>query len=668
MRKEVSRKNASRQHILTVRYRVLLSLFLYGVWGLCAPGLFAGSFDLGQIVVTPLKVPVSGWSQSVHTDFVGADAFEEQFEYTVGEALGGMTGIDVIGGGRIGTASGGINIRGGQTRHTTYMFEGMKLYDPSNTSAYYVPSDFLTSGLEKIEVVKFPLSSLYGSSPVAGAVNFITKRPQGAPYISLTTMGGSHATSQETLELGGKVNGLSYLFNVARIDSDGISKAKEKNNNPEKDAYQNTNVTANLIYSEEDEFEVGMVFKGIMARAELDDDDNLDGIPEDDLDNISWNKEMAGVLYGEKKFNEYFSYRAQGGISSVYRRYRDDNAGGADEYTRGWYKGWTYQFSNHLKIDPVDGMTSIIGYDYTREKMDSYRYTFDYTWMFGFESDSPKEITDTKGWFFEQIFEPTEDITLDFSYRREDHAIFDEDSICKVSGSYRVGDAITLFASFGEGFKAPSLYQLYSANGNTALQPEESQTWEVGFDYEVNDKISLGAAYFHSNFRNLIDFVYTNPAFFVGQYLNAAKAESEGVEIKVDADINDRCSFAAGYTYLNGDQDFVDQDFVTIFKHSLIRMPVHKAFARLSYSVGKLTTSFDMRYVGKRIDRIWVGMFDEFVTMKAYLLGNLSFDYAVDEHTSLFLKVHNIFNKDYERIKGYQEEKLSLYAGARLRF
>ncbi|MBN2483309.1 MAG: TonB-dependent receptor [Candidatus Omnitrophica bacterium] len=624
--------------------------------------------SLGEIVVTPFRIPSSAYSQGIHLNVIDKDAFEKKQLFTVGESIMYTEGIDVVSGGTLGGTSAGVNIRGAQTRHTAYMFEGIKLYDPSNTSAYYVPSDFLVNGLEKIEVVKLPLSSLYGSSPMGGVINFIAKKPRTRPYVSLTTMGGSYSTQAENLELGGQVNRISYLFNFSRIDSRGTSQAKEKNNNPEKDAYQNTNLTFNLNYTEPEDIEMGFAFHGIHARRELDDDDNLDGIPEDDIDNLSWNNEFVGTVYVEKTLNDYISYRVQGGITSLYRKYRDDNAGGGDEYTQGWYRGQTYQFLNHFEVTPCDWTKVLIGYDYTREKMDGYRYTFDYTWMFGFESDSPKEIVDTKGWFSEVILTPAENVEFDFSYRRQDHPIFKAHSVFKTGVSYSPWDALTLSTSYSEGFKAPSLYQLYSTNGNTDLQPEESETWEVGFDLKCNDSVSLGVAYFHSNFRNLIDFVYTNPSLFIGKYLNAGKAESEGIEIKADAAFGEHLTLSAGYTYLNGDQDFVDQDFVTIFQHSLIRVPTHKAFLQLGWKLGKLNTYFDLLYAGKRIDRVWVGMFDEFVTMKSYLLGNLSFEYAVGEHNVVFFKINNLFDKDYERIKGYQQERISFYGGMKLNF
>jgi vitamin B12 transporter len=495
----------------------------------------------------------------------------------------------------------------------------------------------------------------------------MVKKPQEKPYVYLNSMGGSHDTQQESLELGGKLNNFSYLFNIIRLDTKGISKAKEKNNNPENDPYQDTNIILGLNYSDVDT-EAGLAIKGVHSRMELDDDDNVDGIPEDDLDNMSWNNEFFNTVYFTRTLNSYLKYRAQAGFTSIYRKNRDDNSSGTDEYTRSWYRGETYQAGNHFEFIPFDYYKLIGGFDYTKEKMDSYSYTFDYSYMFGYESDTPKTSMHTKGWFVEQVLTPQDKLEIDFSYRREKHPLFKYHSVVKGGAVYSLSQNLNLYFSYGEGFKAPSLYQLFSANGNSSLTPEKSKTWETGITHKLFDYLSYSASYFHSDFKNLIDFVYTNPSLYQGKYLNAAKAKARGVELKINIEPIKPLSLEAGYSYLNGKQDFVDDDYVTIFRHSSIRVPKHKAFLKGDWKIGNLTTHFDLLYVDKRTDRIWVGASDEFVTMKSYILGNLSFSYLLKNDIYLFANINNILDKDYERIKGYQEERTSFYAGVRCKF
>jgi len=620
------------------------------------------AIDLGRVVVTPLKTISSLRYHESQVVVIDEECLEDRGAYEVSEALNFIEGIDVIGAGQFQAQSLGVYIRGAQPRHTAYLFDGLKIYDPSNPSAFYMPYDFMTLGLEKIEAVKFPLSSMYGSSPLGGAINFIPKKPTQSPYIAINTGGGSHNTAQESLELGGQINGFSYLVNTTRIDTDGFSRAKEKNNNSENDNYQNTNITLNLNYSIPDDIEVGLSMKGIHSRSELDEDDNFDGIPEDDLDNIAWNNELFSTIHLKKRITPSIDYKIQGGFTNNYRKYKD----GAEDNMQSWYKGQTYQFSNHFELRPFDSLTSIVGFDYTREKMDSYLF------LNGSVSDFPKKTIHSKGFFIEQIFNPWEDLEIDFSYRNENHPYFDNHSVFKAGISYTLLENSDIYFSYGEGFKAPSLYQLYDPwRGNRNLAPEESKSWEVGVRHRFCDGFLASVTYFYSDFKNLIDFIFTNPACQQGSFVNVAKSKSRGIEAKIKATLFENLQLESGYSYLTGEQDFVDTDFVTVFHHSLIRVPKHKAFLKIGWEDEKFKAFFDCQYVGRRFDRIWVGTWpvnDLFVKMKPYFLGNLSLEYLVKEDTSVYLNIHNIFNRDYEQIKGFQEEKLSFYGGVKMKF
>ena len=134
-----------------------VALFLLGSVSLAG----ADDIFLDKIVVTPSRIEEAAGSSGGDTEVVSSSEIESSGAINIRDSLDYVNGLDVVGGGEFGSASQGVYIRGAQTRHTAYLFEGIKLYDPSNTSAYYVPSDFLTTGLSRIEVVKTPLSSLY---------------------------------------------------------------------------------------------------------------------------------------------------------------------------------------------------------------------------------------------------------------------------------------------------------------------------------------------------------------------------------------------------------------------------------------------------------------------------------------------------------------------------
>lgn len=627
--------------------------------------------ELDKIVVTPYRTEQVMGNNQEDIEVVGSKSLDIKDKLSFDDSVQGLNGVDAVGAGKFGSASEGLYIRGGLPRHTAYMLEGLKLYDPSNTSGYYVPSDFLVSGIQRIEITKMPLSSLYGSSPLAGVVNFFMKTPQGKPYVIYKQEAGSFSTVNEALEFGGKLHNTAYLFNVDRLDTKGFSKAMQKTN-PENDAYQNTNISMKLDYRPDENFEAGFVSRLINSRTENDDDDDYDGIPEDDLNNISHNSEFLSTAYLKSKLTDMLSYKIQAGTTSVYRRYQDDKDNDIknDNYVSSWYRGKTYQLMNHFEVTPAAYYKALVGFDYTEEVADSYRYDYSYAYASGFTSDFPKKSTYSKGIFIENILNPIEPLQVDFSYRLENSPIFKSHSVIKERIGYKLQDAGTeLYSSYSEGFKAPSLYQLFDpSRGNRNLKPEESKTWETGLVQPVGNKLSLSFCYFHSDFKNLVDFVYTNPTWWIGEYKNAAKAKSRGVEVGGDLKLSDHLRFKAGYTYTSGRQDFVDDDLVTIFKGKTLRIPTHKATFGMNWKDERFDAGFDLSFVGLRTDRIWVGTTDEFVKMKPYILGGFYYNYNILDNTTLFVKINNIFDQDYERIKGFQEESASFYGGVKVKF
>ncbi len=640
---------------------LLIALFL---WGL---NLYAQEpILLEKIVVTPYRIEDS---QSHQVDVLEQEYLEKKDKFSLADSFNFINGLDIVGGGRYGSNSLGMFIRGAQPRHTSFMLEGIKVYDPANPSGYYLPIDLSLVGLEQIEIVKGPLSALYGSSSVGGAINLLLKKPPEAGYFYLESKGGWPSLSQEIVEAGGRFKNLSYLFGFSRLDAQGLWRAKKKDN-PERDPYQNTNLLLHLNYNCDEDWELGLFSKASHSRLEIDDDDNWDGLVEDDLDNFSWNNELVNSFYLKQRLNPFLAYKVQFGHTSIFRRTQDEG----EEYVRDWYKGQTYQALTQLEINPFNFYKAVCGFDYTQEIVQSYANYSGWT-------SSMKETNNLKGFFWENIFTPLEGLKISNAYRREVNPLFKYHSAKRVELSYKIPYINnTLYFSYSEDFKAPSIYQLYSSSGNPNLRPETSKMWEWGCTQTLED-LELSFSYFHTDFRNLIDFVYLDPSVYLGRYENAAKAKSRGLEVKLLYRFGPSLRLKAGYTYLEGKQDFVDADMqggvlvsTDILRQSLIRIPKNKAFFELEGKLEKLEFNFGLSYFGKRRDRIFIfdsvnfDSFDEFVEMKPYLEGSIYVGYNLFKEAFIFLEVHNLWDKDYERIKGFQEQARSFYGGFRLRF
>jgi vitamin B12 transporter len=216
--------------------------------------------------------------------------------------------------------------------------------------------------------------------------------------------------------------------------------------------------------------------------------------------------------------------------------------------------------------------------------------------------------------------------------------------------------------TFGTGFKAPTLYQLFSPPlwgdpvGNKDLKPEKSKGWDFGIEQELlKNKVALGATYFRNDFKDLIQYE-------MGQgYINIAKAKTEGVELFLSVKPVDDLTVRVNYTYTDTEDKTTGE--------TLIRRPKNKIGLDLNYHfLNKGNVNIGVIYVGKRDDKDFSISPPRRVKLDQYTLVNLAASYDISKNFQLFGRVENLLDKDYEEVKGYGTPGLSIFGGIKLSF
>ena len=617
--------------------------------------VFAGAFTLtltvktlaqdvvlDKIVVTPSRIEESSEATGSSVSVVSDKNFEKRNLFTAEGNLRDGTGVDIAESGGLGGAT-SIFLRGSSPGQTRVMMDGVKLYDPSSTDASYDFAHLSVDNVERVEILRGPQSSLYGSDAMGGVINIITKKGTGRPKVSFITEGGSYYTSREALELNGENNGLHFALAASRLDSRGFSKAKEKNNNPEDDGYQNTNASLRLDYDIIPDLTLGLISHYLHARTETDDYDiNLDR-PVDDPNRINWDDEGFSSLFLDQKISDFYRHKLQLSYTRNYRRGKDDT----DEYERDWYQGETYQLDWQSELRPLDFDKVVLGANYLREEADSYY--FHNIWL---ETDTPKSTSNIKGAFIENKLNIVENLFLNAVYRIDDHSHFKGHDTYKFDVSYLIDKTDTRIKGlFGTGYKSPSLYQLSAPSmwgfpsGNPNLKPEESESYEIGIEQGIFKRIiSADVTYFHTNFDNLIDFV------FGSGYINLSKAMAQGIETNLKYR-KDNLTSKLSYTWLDTqNKDTGDE---------LLKRAKNKVNLEFNWGVPKWDLNFQLRYVGHRMDY-------KNKVLKPYLLADTSFTYKINNNFSIFGRIENLFNEKYEETKDYQTAGFSIYSGLKL--
>jgi vitamin B12 transporter len=265
-------------------------------------------------------------------------------------------------------------------------------------------------------------------------------------------------------------------------------------------------------------------------------------------------------------------------------------------------------------------------------------------------------------------------LTLTGGVRYDSHTTFGDHVTGQASAAWRLNDGNSILrASFGQGFKAPSLYQLYSAYGNTALRPEEDNAWDAGIEQHLlGQKLVVQATYFGRETTNLIEFIdcfgVNTPICIAhaaggGYYQNVARAQAEGLELQAVLHATQRLDITANYTFDDDENRSASNGPIG---QQLMRRPKNTANASLSYFWPvKLNTSLAVRYAGPSYDE---DEFGDTLILKSYTLLDIRASYPLRDDLELYGRVENLTDAHYETAYQYGTLGRAAYGGVRLTF
>jgi len=587
---------------------------------------------LGEIVVTPYDFGIEETVNSFSLDVIDPQKEIGKGTLSLSRALRNNPSIASVTSSNYGGGT-SIFIRGADSDHTQFILDDLLVYDPMVTSAYYYGYNYFSlANMNKIEIAKGPFSSLYGSGSIGGTIRAFTRKGSGKPSFSFFQKAGSYNTYQEILSSKGEIKNFAYSFAVDRTDSGGFSSAKEKNGNHERDPYNNLNSSLRLDYSPIEGFNLTLINHYIHTKYEYDK--SWPSVSDDD-DNYAHYYQGNTELKLAQDLNESLSYKLVLGYSKIYRK------GWEDASTDYWYKGNTKQLKWEGKYKFNSFYTLVAGFDYLKERGEDF-------WK---PSYTPKHTSITRGSYLENILTPFKNFLFSGSFRTERHSRYGQHNTFSLSSSYLIEKTRTkIKTSFGEGFKSPSLYQLYdSSSGNLNLNPEDSQSWEAGFNQALGNKLTFGLTYFRTHVKNLIDWVSTGG--WTGKYKNVGKAKIHGIENFINYKLSDNTGLKLSFTHLKAWNETANT--------RLLRRPNNKLSLSIESKIKKLSAFFDVSYVGNRTD-------SGASILKPYMLANLSFNYRLADSKEVFLRIENVLDKSYEEVKGYQTPRCSFYGGFKI--
>jgi vitamin B12 transporter len=611
-------------------------------------------YQIEELVVTATKVETPAKEVGNSITVITRQQIEEQQKSTVLELLRTVPSLDIVQGGGRGSAT-SVFMRGAKSEHTLVLMDGVEMNDPVTSGRSFDFADMTTDNIERIEILRGPQSTLYGSDAIGGVVNIITKTGKGTPKGFFSVEGGSFASFREAGGISGGNSAIRYSLGFSREDVDGISAAGDKYGNVEKDSYGNTSVSGKLGLTPIPNLDINVIFRRVDAENEMD---NIGGAGGDDANSSS--NATRHFLRAETRlslFHNTWDQKIGFSLTDHDRGYRNDvDAQHPDDSDLSSYNGRMYKidWQNNFNIHRTNVLT--IGVE-TEEEIGESTYHSESAWG-PYTSTFKEKNARTTGYYLQDQVKLGGAWFTTLGVRLDDHTRFGTEATYRIASAYvfeQIGTKIK--GSYGTGLKAPSLYQLYSSYGDQNLKPEESDGWDIGVEQSfLDERLTFDAAYFKNDFENLVDF---NSATY--RYSNVAKAKTQGVEISAAFHAGESVILRGSYTYTDAKDKVTGLDLLRRAKNKI-------GFATNYRFSEKGNINFDLIWVGKRADIDYSSYPASRVDTPEYALANLAASYRLTKHFQIFGRVNNLLNRDYEEVVGYGTPGVSAFGGIKMSF
>ncbi|MGN6375643.1 MAG: TonB-dependent receptor plug domain-containing protein [Sphingomonas sp.] len=626
-----------------------------------APDAAADS-DAGPVIVTAMRAPTPIDQVDSSVTVLDKAAIDAAQAMDVTGLLLRTPGVSISRNGGFGTDT-SFRLRGAEGDQTVIVLDGVKLSDPASPDGSFNMGNLLTGDAARIEVLRGPQSTLWGSQAIAGVVNIVTALPTAPLQGTMDIEGGSRRTVDARAGLGGKEGRVTWRLAGETFATDGISALDPRFGGRERDGYTNQSASGRVEIALTDVLSADL--RGFYSHGRTDIDGNdpftFAAIDTPELEvNDQWLGYAglnAGLFGGRLRNRIGYSY------TDTRRRNVDPRIVDGDETTFR-SNGRTHRIDYEGTLALARGWTAVFGVEHERSRFRSISPQY--------QSDLDEGHATLTDEYLQLNAEVIDGLTLTGGVRHDDYRSYGSRFLFSGGAAWKLPTGTVLRARYGEGFKAPSLYQLYSQYGNDALEPTRSRGWEAGAEQHAwGDRLALGASYFERRTHDLVTFdscygvtpgsdpLCDSHATAGGYYINLGRSFAQGVEVTGSLHPIGGLSIDANYSWVRAISRSPGTD-----GNWLPRRPRQEGNASLTYRWPfGLTTAVAVRWAGHSFD-------DAANTRRldAYTLVDLRADLPVDSHVSLFARVENVADEHYETVYQYGTLGRSIYAGIRGRF
>ncbi|MFU8896544.1 MAG: TonB-dependent receptor domain-containing protein [Gammaproteobacteria bacterium] len=577
---------------------------------------------LDDLFVTATRRAISADLALPPVTVIDRTEIERSGALDVAELLRYQAGIEIARNGGPGQVTSAF-MRGANSNHTLVLLDGIKI-NPG-TAGGAALQNITPELVERIEIVKGPRSSLYGSEAIGGVINIITRRGAAGQQLGARVQTGRYGTRGASGTASWQEPGFGAGISATTLRTDGFPT--------------------------------------------FQDSDDARGFENDALN--AWARASLGSL---ELAASHWQARGNTEYSDFFRAPQDqDFTNRLSRLQAAWQgRDWGTTLTVSRFVDRIEqGELAFDPDDFVETERDLVDWQTDFDLFAALELTAgvTLERERTAGQSFGAPLESTPgrgnaDRDEDAVYlqvgtqlgrhrllaagRRTDHDVFGGVNTWNLEWGAPLGTSWSLAAGVGRGFRAPSTTDLYAFGGNPDLEPEVSRSWDFGLKYQPNAQHMLELGLFRTEITDLIQYFdpdgFTGP--LPGRNENIGDARIKGAELTWRAHYGDWRVVTTMLTQRPEDQATGQR---------LLRRAERSATALVTRQVGAHEFGLQMLATGERKD------FGD-VRLAGYVLANLTASVALSDRWTLRARLDNLLDQDYELVEGYNSAGRGLYA------
>ncbi|NOR50984.1 MAG: TonB-dependent receptor [Gammaproteobacteria bacterium] len=567
---------------------------------------------MASIIVTATRTAQTADETLAPVTIITKDDIEQSQAGNLTELLAGTVGIDVTETGWYGQSS-GYFIRGTSSKHILVLVDGVRLGSATTGS-----TDLAEIGLnhiERIEIVRGPRTSLYGSDAIGGVIHIFTNQGSAKKQANIEIGYGSHNTKKMAAGISGGNDKTQLRLNLSQLTTDGTNVTE--GNNPDNDGYEVSRISATVRQQISNTSTLDLSIYQSQGMTEYDGyTATTDYTKETVQQSISTSFTFAPL--------DSWDIKLQASTS------RDESDNFQDGVLSDIFHTQRKQYSWLNNVMLSDSALLTLGVDKIDEEIDSQATTY---------TETKRAVTGS----FADIQKNYGNQDILISLRNDKYDAIGAHTTGNLDWGYALSEELRITAGYGTAFKAPSFNDLYYPNqygyeGNPDLRPESSKSFEVGLRGRVNTG-NWAVNLFRTKIDDLIDWQcisgcttadwsddYTQP-------LNINSVQIEGVETSIEIHKNSR-DMRASLTLLNPENLETGNTLQNRSKASL-RVDLNKNSGK--WRNGATILVQGSRYADSANTR----------ELDAYTTIDLRTRYTLNKSWFIKGKIRNLFNKEY---------------------